>query len=31
MIDFKEIPDGETWELFARDFLKEALVLSPTI
>jgi len=22
MIDLKEIPDGETWELFARDFLK---------
>ena len=27
MIDFKEIPDGETWELFARDFL-EALGFS---
>jgi hypothetical protein len=23
MIDFKEIKDGETWELFARDFLTE--------
>lgn len=23
MIDFKEIGDGESWELFARDFLKE--------
>ena len=23
MIDFKEISDGETWELFARDFLTE--------
>lgn len=22
MIDFEEIPDGETWELFARDFLE---------
>jgi hypothetical protein len=23
MIDWKEIPDGDTWELFARDFLAE--------
>ncbi len=23
MIDFKEIPTGEIWELFARDFLQE--------
>jgi hypothetical protein len=23
MIDWKEIPDGDTWELFARDFLVE--------
>lgn len=23
MLDFKEIADGETWELFARDFLKQ--------
>jgi hypothetical protein len=24
MIDWKEIPDGDTWELFARDFLAES-------